>query len=144
MTVDPSVVSGDTVTVTMTVLNNGAADVTDVTPSALTASGSASSSLASGPTPAAAAVLAPGESASFTWTYTITGSSGQTYAFSGNATANGGAISSPSVATNTGSIGNYSVTASPLSVVAGSAAVQLSFAVTTGLTWGRVDRLTMN
>ncbi|HLC42410.1 MAG TPA: DNRLRE domain-containing protein, partial [Methylomirabilota bacterium] len=144
MTVDPSVVSGDTVTVTMTVQNNGPIPVTDVTPSALTASGSASSSLASGPTPASVAFLAPGESAGFTWTYTVTGSVGQTYAFSGSASANGGSLVTGAASTNTGGVGNYSVIASPLSVVAGSTNVQLSFTVTNGLASGTVDRVTVN
>jgi adhesin/invasin len=143
MTVDPSVVSGDTVTVTMTVTNNGPVAVSDATPSALTLSGTATKTYVSGPTPASVALLASGATTSFTWTYTITGSVGQTYAFSGYAIANGGTLTTSTATTNTGSIGDFSATVSPLSVVAGSTSVQVRFTVQNGLTSGTVDRVTI-
>jgi len=142
MVVDGSVVTGDTVTVSMTVTNNGPVAVTNLVPSVLTTSGTATKTLASGPTPASVASLAPGGSATFTWAYTITGASGQTYAFTGSASADGG-IASSSATTNTGRIGTFAVSVSPTSVTAAGTNVQVQFTVDNGLASGTVDRVTI-
>ncbi len=142
MVVDGSVVTGDTVTVSMTVTNNGPVAVTNLAPSALTTSGTATKALASGPTPASVASLAPGGSATFTWTYTITGASGQTYAFTGSASADGGIATAPAT-TNTGRIGTLAVSVTPTSVTAAGTNVQVQFTVDNGLASGAVDRVTI-
>lgn len=142
LTVDASVVNGDEATVTMTVQNNGPTTITDVTPSALTTSGTATKALATGPTPASVASLASGASATFTWTYTITGSNGQTYGFSGSASAAGG-ITANTATSNTGSIATYGVSVTPTEVTAAGTNVQVQFTITNGLTSGTVDRVTI-
>lgn len=143
MTVDASVVSGDTVTVAMTVTNNGPVAIRDVVPSALSVSGTATVTLVSGPQPATVASLASGQSATFTWTYTVTGSIGQTYRFSGSASAEGGLVTTTTATTNQGSIGAFGLSASPTAVVAAATNVQVQFTVENGLASGTVDRVTI-
>ncbi len=77
--------SGGTVTVTMTLTNRYANNITGATPT-LTPGGTATKTLSSGPTPASVSVSANGGTATITWVYTITGTSGQTYLFTGSAT----------------------------------------------------------
>ena len=67
-----AVTVGQLVTVRMTVRNISGEAVDNVTPSALTISGSATLAYASGPVPAAANIGALGQQV-FTWTYTATG-----------------------------------------------------------------------
>lgn len=128
LTVSPtSVISGQSVTVTMTVSNNGASALINIVPS-ITPLGTATKTLVSGPTPSSISSLAGGTSGTFQWTYTITGSTGQTYYFSGNATANGPVTSSTGTS-NTGSISTYSVVVSPSTVATGSTNVTVSWTV---------------
>jgi hypothetical protein len=96
----------------MTVTNNSGATLTNVTPSALTLGGTASKTLVSGPVPTTIASLAPGASVSFQWTYTVTGSAGQTYSFQGSATSD--TISSNSATSNTGQVALCSATPGPV------------------------------
>lgn len=115
LSVVPSMmISGDTATVIMTVANNTTGAITDITPSALTTGGTATKNLSSGPIPATIPSLSPGASGSFQWTYAITGASGQTYWFQGNA-AGGGGITSNTATSNTGQIS--SCTANPSLVI---------------------------
>ncbi len=65
-----TVTEGDPITVTMRVTNTGQAAARNVTPGALTPSGTGAVAWAAGPTPASAALLAGGASAAFTWRYT--------------------------------------------------------------------------
>ena len=130
VTIDPlSVISGQTVTVTMTVTNNGTSALSTVTPT-LSTGGNATKTLASGPTPSSLSSLGAGKSGTFKWTYTISGSSSQTYFFSGYASS-GGSDTNTSVSA-TGSIASYSVTVDPDTVASGSTNVQIGYTVYNG------------
>jgi len=65
-----SVAVGGPVTLTLRVSNPGTAPVVSIVPDAPGISGTGQAALAAGPVPPAIASLAPGESGSFTWTYT--------------------------------------------------------------------------
>jgi uncharacterized repeat protein (TIGR01451 family) len=82
--------SGDTVTFTMRVTNNTGVTLSNVVPSALSTSGTASISSISAPSPASVATMINGAVQNFTWTATITGNAYDTYALSGYASATGG------------------------------------------------------
>lgn len=132
VTVSPStVVSGQNVTVQMTVYNNGTQAVINAVPSALTPCGSAAMTLVSGPVPSSIASIPAGSSGVFQWTYAVTGSVGQTYCISGNATANGGLTTNTSTS-NTGSLSAYSALVSPSAVSSGAANVTLTWTVVNG------------
>ena len=131
-----SIVSGDDVTVNMTVTNWGSTTIYNIAPTSacpalpggLCFSGSASYTLNSGPTPASVSQLLPGQSTSFVWNYTITGSIGATYSFNGFATADGGLMTNTAYS-GTGSITAYSVSVSPSYVLRGSTNKTLVFNV---------------
>jgi hypothetical protein len=89
-----AVIVGQIVTVRMTVRNNSTEDVNNVTPSALTVSGTAGFSVQSGPSPPSTN-LVPGGQDVFTWTYQAT-SPGESR-FTGSASG----VGSPSGATRT-------------------------------------------
>lgn len=112
-----SVISGQTVTVKMTVSNNGSSTLTDITPT-LTSGGTATATLSSGPTPSSISSLGVGESGIFEWEYTITGSEGQTYYFEGYATS-GAQITNTSTSEE-GEITQYAVTVTPSTVATGT------------------------
>lgn len=115
-----SVISGQSVTVEMTVTNNGNNALVNVTPSLLAGcAGGATETLVSGPNPAFISSLAKGSSGVFAWTYNITGSVGQAYCLTGGASANGPVLTD-TVTTNSGIISNYSVTVVPSTVASGS------------------------
>lgn len=110
LTVSPEqVVSGQDVQVQMTVRNRGPVRVLDVIPSSPTLDGTATPSAAAGPSPPSQGALEPGESATFAWQATITGSAGDTYAFSGWASAEGGSVVSQNATSNPGSLGQPQV-----------------------------------
>jgi len=79
-----------TPSITSNTVQVGGSALSTITPSSLTTGGSATLTLASGPTPASLASLAAGASTSFSWAYTVTGSAGGTFSFSGSASASGG------------------------------------------------------
>jgi hypothetical protein len=123
-----NVISGQTVTVKMTVKNNSTSTLTNITPT-LTPLGTATKTLFSGPTPSSPyASLGSGESVTFEWIYTITGSVGQTYYFSGYATASGGNTTNTSTS-EAGSISQYSVTVTPSTVATGTTNVTFTWTV---------------
>lgn len=128
-----SVVSGQTVTTTMTVQNNTSTALVNITPSALTAPPAclATETLVTGPTPTFIPSLVPGGSGIFTWTHTITGTKGQTYCLSGSASANG-PISSTASTSNAGTISSYSATVSPTSVPSGTVNQTFTYTVYNG------------
>lgn len=110
LTVSPEeVLSGEDVQVQMTVQNLGPVRVLNVIPSSLTFGGTAAAGAAAGPSPPSQAMLEPGESATFAWVATITGSAGETYAFSGWASAEGGSIVSGNATSNQGALGQPQV-----------------------------------
>ncbi len=96
--------SGQEVQVQMTVTNRGPVRVLNVMPSPLTFDGTATPSAQAGPSPASQAALEPGESATFAWSTTMRGKGGETYAFSGWASAEWGAIVSMNAASNRGTL----------------------------------------
>ena len=105
LTVRPErVVSGREVRVQMTVKNRGAVRLVNVTPSPLTFDGTAGASEAAGPSPPSQAVLEPGESATFSWAATIAGKAGETYAFSGRASAEGEGVVAADSMSNRGAV----------------------------------------
>jgi len=94
----------ETITVVMTVTNNGTETVNNVQPSTLTIGGTGTATLATGP-PFTPVNIAAGGSATFTWTYTagpIGTNNFRTVYFTGNASGTGAVSGSPvSSASNT-------------------------------------------
>lgn len=110
LTVGPEqVISGQDVQVQMMVTNRGPVRVLNVIPSALAFDGTATASAAGGPTPPSQPALEPGESATFTWAATLSGKAGDTYAFSGWASAEGDSIVSQNATSNSGALGQTEV-----------------------------------
>lgn len=128
LTVSPTaVVSGQAVSVVMTLTNNGAAAVQNLSPTLTPPAGSAR---VSGPTPGSIGKISPGASSTFRWEYTLTGNSGDTFAFSGYATDKDGVNSSPFPAlSRPAEIVRYSVAVTPNNVGSGSTNVTFTFTV---------------
>ncbi|MDO8426147.1 MAG: Ig-like domain-containing protein, partial [Deltaproteobacteria bacterium] len=115
-----SVISGQNITVEMLVTNNGSTALVNIVPSTLTpCGGGATETFVSGPTPANISSLAPASSGVFYWTYQVTGSIGQAYCLSGNASADG-PLTTNAVTSNSGTISQYSATVAPATVASGS------------------------
>lgn len=113
LTIEPTqIISGQLTTVNMTVKNNAESTITSVTPSALSPLGTATVTLASGPTPASVASLVSGATASFQWVYTTTGNIGATYQFTGTASSGSG-VSANEAASPQGVIKKYTVSVTP-------------------------------
>lgn len=110
------VVSGQDVEVEMTVTNRGPVSVVNVMPSSLIFEGTAMASAPAGPSPASLPVLEPDESATFVWTAAITGTVGETYAFSGWASAEWEAIFSANAISSRGVLSEQEVASEPESV----------------------------
>ncbi len=127
--------SGYSVVVTLTVTNGGTLAATTVTPGTITTGGTATKTLISGPSPSSVASLPAGSTVSFVYQYMITGTNGQTYTFTNNATADGGQ-STTGTTTTSGSIGLVYATVTPIYVGRGSTNTALDFQCynTTGLT----------
>jgi len=112
----------------MTVTNNGSTTINSITPS-LTEPGTVGWTKVSGPVPENLGGLIPGESDIFKWVYTITGSVGNTFSFSGYATS-GALTSIPNPAySNQGIISAYSVSVSPDKVCSTSTNVTFTFSI---------------
>ncbi len=116
------VTSGSVVTVSLTVANNSSEPYENIVPIAPTLTGSASGTLQSGPEPASLASLSPGAAARFKWTYKISGTPGDTFTFTtqASATRDGATISTDPVSASSGEIVTYTVTATPVALPAGS------------------------
>ena len=69
--VPPTVVVGEQLTVILSVLNNGTADLPNVSPGSINKSGTAGLTLLSGPAPVSDPVLAMGDTVDFTWIYNV-------------------------------------------------------------------------
>lgn len=122
------IVSGQAVTVTLTVKNNGSTNITNITPY-LTEPGTVGWAKVSGPAPANLGGLIPGESDIFQWVYTITGNVNDTFTFSGYATS-GALTTMPNPAiSNQGKISAYSVTVMPANVCSASTNVSFTFRI---------------
>lgn len=134
---DPlSTTTGQDVTLTMEVCNNGSTNLGDVTPSTPSFTGSASSSLSAGPSPSIIPSLKKNSCGTFSWTYTITGSSNQTYEYTANAsTTSGGGSSTTTTTSPEGRLGT--VTATPTPTTIGSAAQDVEVCWRVGNTSGK-------
>ncbi len=131
--------SGDTAKFVMTVTNNTGAPLTSVTPSALTRGGTSTTIGAfTGPTAACTLPVPNGGSCTYTWTapVTIVGSypsSGPKPAFfvTGSASAtNPGAITSPTVPSNTQDVDGFVVAVAPTATNTDSTNQEFTFTVT--------------
>lgn len=114
------VASGQSVQVQMTVTNRGPVGATNVTPSPLSFEGTATASAAAGPRPASVPLLEPGASTVFAWVTTISGGAGETYAFSGWASAEWDRIVSASATSNRGALAEGQVASEPVKAAEGS------------------------
>lgn len=115
-----SIVAGQDVTVRMRVYNNTGGTLGIVQPSTLAFVGDASVVSFSGPSPPVVPSLPDGSTTTFEWTYTITGTVGTTYAFTGTATASG-PLTTNVAQSNSGSISEYSAYVTPRRVGSGTA-----------------------
>ncbi len=136
------VVSGQGVQVQMTVANRGPVRVLNVTPAALSFDGTATAGAPSGPTPTSQPVLEPGESATFTWSAAVSGGAADTYAFSGWASAEYGAVVSANVTSNRGTVTQQDAGSAPQSADASDGGLLLGGGSVTGSDAGGVAAAT--
>jgi hypothetical protein len=132
--------SGDTATFVMTVTNNTGANLTSITPSALTRAGTNTTIGAfTGPATSCSGAfpLPNGGWCKYTWTapVTIIGSypaSGPkpTFNVTGSASANPGPITSPTVPSNTQDVDGFVITVAPTATNTDSANQEFTFSVT--------------
>jgi outer membrane protein assembly factor BamB len=124
--------TGETVKVRLSVTNTSPTNAyLNVTPRAPVLVGSAQVALASGPSPANVARLAPGASAHFIWSYTVTGAEFSTYAFDvqADATLNGATVSTPVVRSAEGRVVTHRVKVSPSVLVPGQGNQTVTYTV---------------
>lgn len=112
---------GDLVSLRMMVTNTSNNTYSNVVPRAPIPSGTASTTLVSGPVPASVASLAPGASAQFVWQYRVNGSEGAGYAFQGqvDATLDNAPETTDVVNSPEGRLVLIRLTANPASVLPG-------------------------
>jgi len=107
LSVSPSsTISGNSVTVTITVQNNSGSDLLNIVPTLTPQAGGATETCGS-PSPASLNKLKPGNSTVFQWSCTVTGNPNDIYAFTGSATSS---TLSTNTASASGTIGSYSIT----------------------------------
>lgn len=117
------VYDGNTITVTMTLYNFTTTNITNVI-RAITPGGTATTTLLTGQNPAPSVTVPASSSVSYTWTYRINGTTGDTYSFTGTAVDS----STATVTGWTGGIvGGYTVSLLPASVNASSINAVLSW-----------------
>jgi len=122
------IISGQLTTINMTVKNNAASAITNVTPSVLGLLGTATTTLSSGPNPASVALLYSGATAAFEWVYTTTGDIGATYQFTGTASTGNG-ITSNVPTSPQGVIKKYTVSVMPRYAPIGTLTQTLKYVV---------------
>lgn len=123
--------SGETINVSMTVTNNNVFSLYNVTPT-LTTGGTATLVKLSGPNPPSIATLNSGSSATFNYTYQITGVFDSTFYFSGYAvgqktTPPAGSRQTPTYITPTRYVREYTLDLTPDSILSGSKSYYLKF-----------------
>jgi outer membrane protein assembly factor BamB len=113
---------GDVVSLRMMVTNTSSNTYGNIVPRAPIPSGTASTTLVSGPVPASVASLAPGASAQFIWQYRVNGSEGAGYAFQGqvDATLSNAQVATDSVVSPEGRLVLIRLTANPAGVLPGN------------------------
>jgi hypothetical protein len=123
--------SGGTAVFTMTVTNGTGGAAANVTPGALTpvVTGAAQISSIVGPSPSSISSLPTGSTGMFTWTAVVTGNANDTYAMTGNASANGGSLISSTATSTAQELGDYSVLPSPPSTNASSSNQEIKWAI---------------
>lgn len=119
------VYTNNTITVTMTLSNFTSSSITNVTPS-LTPAGTATKTLLTGPSPTPPITIPASGTATFTWTYSITGTLDQAYSFSGGAVGSSTAIVSPSIP---GRVGDFTVSMSSNQTNASSTNQELTWTI---------------
>lgn len=123
--------SGEVINVTMTVTNNNVFSLSNVIPT-LTTYGTASLVRLSGPNPTSIATLVSGGTATFTYTYQITGAFDSSFYFSGYAvgqktTPPVGIRQTPTYITPTRYVREYTLELTPDSVLSGTSNYYLKF-----------------
>jgi hypothetical protein len=132
--------SGDTATFVMTVTNNTSGALTSITPSALTRGGSNTTiGTFTGPTTSCTSgfPLPVGGNCKYTWTAPVTiignypaSGAKPNFFVTGSATANPGAITSPTVTAPTQDVDGFVIAVSPVATNTDSTSQQLTFSVT--------------
>lgn len=127
-----AVVSGGVVTVQVLPSNNSPTTITNVTPTLplVSATGSASATQISGPSPSSVSSLISRSTTAFTTTWTIAGAPGDTITFSGGATALDGMLPITTNPTGTAVVTVQELTVTPTPATVLSAAGQTTIAYT--------------
>jgi hypothetical protein len=127
-----NIISGDTVTLRLTVTNASTTGFRDVTPRAPVFLGTAVPTLLSSPSPTR--TLNAGTSTSFTWTYRVDGPVGSTFQFEvqADATRSGTPISTSKVLSGAGRIVEHRLTLAPTGFLGGTTNRTLSYTVYNG------------
>jgi len=127
----PTASVGQSLTLTFTVTNTGTVVLENITPTSVSAGGTAAGSVASGPNPASVDRLIPGASASFTWTVTTGAAGNLTF----SAAARGSASDTSELVTASGT--------SPVVTVQRPAQLEVSLSGPTTVSRGQVFAVTM-
>ncbi|PTL80990.1 PQQ-binding-like beta-propeller repeat protein [Vitiosangium sp. GDMCC 1.1324] len=129
-----NIISGDTVTLRLTVSNPSTDNYRDVVPRAPAFLGTAVPTLLSGPTPAKSPALNAGTSVSFVWKYKVEGPVGSTFQFEvqSDATRSGSPISTSRVLSGQGRIVEHRLSLEPASVIGGATNRTLRYTVYNG------------
>ncbi|MEA3397763.1 MAG: Calx-beta domain-containing protein [Chloroflexota bacterium] len=124
-----TIVAGQDVTVRLRVYNNSGGTLGNIRPSTPGFVGDASVVSFSGPSPPVVPSLPAGSTTTFEWTYTLTGTVGSTYAFTGTASANG-PLATNVAQSNSGAISQYTAYVTPRRVGTATATpLSLAFTV---------------
>ncbi len=127
--VPTTIVAGQDVTVRLRVYNNSGGMLGNIRPATPGFAGTAQVLNSSGPSPPVVPSLPAGSTTTFEWTYTLTGTVGSTYAFTGTASANGPLVTNVAQS-NSGIISQYSAYVTPRRVgAATSTPLSLAFTV---------------
>lgn len=129
-----NIISGDTVTLRLTVSNPSTVNYRDVVPRAPVLLGNAVPTLVSGPTPAKSTTLNAGTSVSFVWKYKLEGPVGSTYQFEtqADATRAGAPIATSRVLSGQGRVVEHRLAIEPASVIGGATHRALRYVVYNG------------